>query len=389
MLKHLSFAIGALAFSGASLLMGASVQAATMDRTATCCRWTYDHAYNDKGNTYVIESLTERINAMELAIIEALRLGTGQVSGNLKEQIGADSNLANAQDDRAVVGRIEEARLDALRESASGVSACNVITGSLNATAVEAASLSYAESMAQGLTDWGSGAANMPSSQGTAAAISSRVALHCERFANQQDVDSGLCESVGSMPDASINAAKSLFYHEQGSVAGTLDKERLAAVDAYVTNLMNPEPTGAALQADASTAAGREAAAGKLSELARFSAGETALADITGRRSIQESGNYSQYLKDTAAVIPGYKASDFGSGVSWYDMMDVRARAWFMNTNWAIEMNAGDPAQAVKDSALIESFNSYLGWETYKLLQRQTVILATMLAIQVEETREP
>lgn len=388
MLKHLSFAIGALAFSGASLLMGASVQAATMDKTATCCRWTYDHAYNDKGNTYVIESLTERINAMELAIIEALRLGTGQVSGNLKEQIGADSNLANAQDDRAVVGRIEEARLDALRESASGVSACNVITGSLNATSVEAAGLGYAENMAQGMTDWGSGAENMPSASGTAAAISSRVALHCERFANAQDVKSGLCESVGALPDASINAAKSIFYHESGQVSGTLDQERLEAASAYVINAINPEPAGAPLQADASTAAGREAAAKRQSELARLSAAESAVADIVGKRSIQTGGNYSQYMQDTASVIPGYSA-DFSEGVSWYDMMDVRARAWYMNPNWAIAMNSADPAQAVKDTALIESFNAYLGWETYKLMQRQTVILATMLAMQVEETREP
>jgi len=386
MFKNASIALGVLLFLGLSSATVGTVQAATMDRTPTCCRWTYDHNYNDKGNTYVIESLTERINAMELAIIEALRLGTGQVSGNLKEQIGADSNLANAQDDRAVVGRLEETRMKALLEAASGSSACNTISGASNATSMEAGTLSYIESMMKGMTDWGSGADNMPSSQGTAVAIASRVALHCDRYANAQDVKSGLCENVGTLPNADVDIAQSVFFHNPGAVTGTLSQDREDAANAFILNAINPAPLGAPLQADASTPAGREAAAKRNTDLSRISVANYAAADVVGRRSIQTTGNYADYMRESAKAIPGYDAS-FDDGVSWYDMMDLRARGWYMNPDWAISVNSRGMAEAVKDGTLINSFQAYLGWETYKLLQRQNMILATMLAIDTENAR--
>src|SRR3546814_10333643 len=100
------------------------------DAQAACCvayQPQHVEATVGKAESSIKGHFTTQINAMQLAIIEAQRLSTGQISGNLKEQNAANANIADLQDDRAVVARIEEARIQAMRDSASGASVCNVI----------------------------------------------------------------------------------------------------------------------------------------------------------------------------------------------------------------------------------------------------------------------
>jgi len=61
----------------------------------TCCRTTYDHD-NANGNAKIIMGNTnQKLAAVQLAIIETLRLATGQLSGNSREQTGAQHTLAD------------------------------------------------------------------------------------------------------------------------------------------------------------------------------------------------------------------------------------------------------------------------------------------------------
>ena len=116
MRKHLTLAVlGALAVT-------ATVDVRPAEAQARCCVQFYDHQNADGNRDQIIDSFTKQINAMQLAIIEAMRLGTGQLTGNLREQSTARANMADVQDDRNVVGNIERARLDAIREAASGAS---------------------------------------------------------------------------------------------------------------------------------------------------------------------------------------------------------------------------------------------------------------------------
>lgn len=98
------------------------------DDVLACNCISYGQYINtERRNTeQIINHFTTEINAMQLAIIEGMRLSTGQLTGNLREQSAATHNLADLQDDREVVRRIEDARLQAIRESASGSSVCNV-----------------------------------------------------------------------------------------------------------------------------------------------------------------------------------------------------------------------------------------------------------------------
>jgi hypothetical protein len=384
--NHVSLIAAAGAFLMVTGAAGAVFAATEPSKEGRCCYRYYDYNYESEGNNFVIGALTERINAMELAIIEALRLGTGQVSGNLKEQIGADSNLANAQDDRAVVGRIEQARMDAMRAAASGNLGCQVQTYSLGGNSVGAGSIAYASDLAGALQDWATGTNGMPASTGEA--VAKRIEIHCGTYANEQDIKTGFCPNaeIGELANASTDANKSLFYVAPGELATTLSPERAAAANAFLTNALNPEPLGALLPEQAASPGGQELVARHKADTARISVATDAASFMTGKRTPQAGDQMMASAKAAAAKMPDY-VPGFEDGLSWHAYMDVRARGWIFNQDFLGKLNSNGYEQAIKDGVMVESFNAYMGWETYQLMERQTMILATMLAIQVEQAR--
>lgn len=349
-----------------------------------CCVGYYDYNWENAGDDHVIGQLTERINAMELAIIEAMRLSTGQLSGNSKEQIGAQSNLANTEDDRAVVARVEDARLKAITDSASSPNGCNVISAASGVNGLDTGSQDYQQKLTEDLGNWASGANNMP--QSTEEAIQKRVELTCSTYANDQDVRSGLCQNVGSFPNADVNADQSIYYHAPGTTSATLDEDRVKAAKAFLLNTINPQPAAALLPDQAKTPGGAQLAAANKTDAGRMSIANDAAAEILSHRTAQASGDYANILQATASQITGYKGK-FDQGLSWYDYMDIRAKSWHMDPNFASNIESGNPGQAEKATTEITAFNAYVGWETYKLLEKQNLILATMLAMQTEQAR--
>lgn len=386
--KTTPFFAAAGLYMAAAAAMPSSAVAFDANYPAPCCTIYYDHGWEDAGNRDVIGQLTERINAMELAMIEALRLGTGQLSGNMKEQIGADSNMANAQDDRAVVGRIEAARMQAMADATSPVSGCSVATLAMYGPSLSTAVSDFQQKYSDGMSKWHTGDDSMPSAQGSDVAMAARVTAHCGPYSSAADVSSGLCEVVGDMPNADINIAQSVFYREEGVLSGALSPERMQAAHLFSLNSINPIPSGRLLPSEAAGPAGREKAARLQSENARFSVADYAMADIAARVEGQKgfAGQSADVFMAKAAEIDGYNA-DFSNGVSWYDFMDIGANGWWGNRQWKSDMAGGPFQGALKDGVLIQSYSAYLQWETYKQNQIQNSILAHMLAILVEQNR--
>ena len=126
----------------------------TQKAQAMCCVTTYDYEDSKEQTKTVISTLSEKINAMQLAIIEAMRLGTGQLSGNSKEQIGAQANMANVNDDRRVVGNVEMARFNVIKSAASGASSCNTTTSGIATGGLNSNVISLSNSLTSDLVNW-------------------------------------------------------------------------------------------------------------------------------------------------------------------------------------------------------------------------------------------
>lgn len=367
----------------------ASVVLPSSSKAACCVAYDYNDAH--KNTNQIISQLTERINAMQLAIIEAMRLGTGQLSGNLKEQIGANSNVANVQDDRAVTGRVEQARLAAIKGAASGASSCNVITGARNGGQLSNAAAAFRKSLSSDTVNWDLGAVDaLPSAQGSDLAVRARLKRHCSLYANQDDVRSGLCEAAasGDLQNASVDVSKSLFYQADGSSSVTLDQQRLDAAKTFMLTAIAPRPLGGMLPKEAQTPGGQEKASNRQAAAARTSIAVDTVNDILARRAPTGNGAVLQWAQSTASQISGYQAN-FQNGISWMDWMDVRAKGWYLNPNWGVATDTQGYEQTIKDIAMINAFQAYLGWEQYQQTQRTNLILATILAIQSENSRNP
>jgi hypothetical protein len=359
-----------------------------------CC---YDYNNESTNRDKIIDSFTKQINAMQLAIIEALRLGTGQTTGNMREQTTAQHNLADVQDDRRVVGNVEKARLDAISQAASGASTCNVATSASGGSLTKNVEATRA-ALTQQMTKWATGNGDSPTAQGPDLAVQARIQQHCSLYSSTADQISGLCQSGGQsqMENADVDISQSMFYADQGGYIGALPLDRFTAAQHFLVNALDPAPDARMVAGSAATAAGREIAGRFASNTARMSvATDTAnfllaeLAPRTGGQIATNSGamDVSQWASQTKDQVIGYSDRSYSNGVSWYDWMDLRSRAWFQNPQWMIKMDTQSGEQAQKDSAAILSFMAYQNWENYRLQMRVAMTLATMLAIQVDEIR--
>lgn len=390
MMKKLLLAAAVALTSSTSYTLPAAAQSG-----GGCC---YDYQNESTNRDKIIDSFTKQINAMQLAIIEALRLGTGQTTGNMREQTTAAHNLADVQDDRNVVGRVERARLDAISQAASGASTCNVVTSASGGALTRNLEATRA-AMTQQMTNWATGNGDSPSAQGPDVAIQARLREHCSLYSSAADQVSGLCQGGGAsqMENADVDISRSMFYTDQNGSFGTLPPERYTAAQHFLVNALDPAPDGRMRTNEAAAAIGREAAARNASNAARMSvATDTAnfilagLAPPSGGGQIATQGgamDVSSWAKQTAPLVIGYSDRSYPNGVSWYDWMDLRSRAWFQNPTWMVKMDTQSGEQAQKDGTAILSFMAYQNWETYRLQQRIAMTLATMLAIQVDDVR--
>jgi len=342
----------------------------------------------------VISHFTSEVDAMQLAVVEALKMSTGQLSGNAKEQIQATGQIADTQDKREVVRRIEDRKQQAMIEAASGASTCNVVTGNLAAGGNEVTVAAMTAAVAQQLEAWDTGGKDRnknpaPSANGTDAAIAARVAAFAPYCTFDAHV-AGICSEVEdtALQGASINATKSIFS------GNTYSDDASAATDHFIANTVNPTPQGPLPKDFGTTPQGQRAFADRMGHRARTSVAENYMTEFASRRKPLNGGSLlgddlHKWAEGTAKQVVGYSKNgdNFPNGVSWADWMELRSKAWYMNPDWAVQVDSNNMHANSKDIAMILSFIAYQGWETYKLLEKIGTIEATQLAILNERSR--
>lgn len=377
------FAIAAMALAGVStsaLLFGTG----DADAACNCVQYNDYHNTEDKKELSIKTHVSTEINAMTLAVIEALRLSTGQLTGNLREQTTADASMSDVLDDRAVVGRIEQERLQAIKDSASGASTCTVMTGGAAGSSLFGAVENERSLLTQEMAKWNLGMAG-PSTGGESVAMNARLRVHCSMFSTEDDVKSGLCDAATAGEDfayADADAGKSLLFADPNVGSRTLDDRREQAARAFIINAVNPEPLGRMANGSATTAAGRERAADRKVVQARLSIASNTMNDYLSK--VKTRPNLTDGVKDLSGDLVGYSGNAFPNGASWWDWMEVQSRQWHINPNWRTKMNTGSPGQAVKDLVNIQAWSAYADWEAYKVMTDMSMNLANISAILTE-----
>nr|WP_250808004.1 hypothetical protein [Neorhizobium tomejilense] len=351
---------------------------------ATCCKKYYDHGHADENATIVMKNFNQKLAAMQLAIIESLRLGTGQLSGNMREQSGAQHTLADQQDDRATVKAVEEARLKALVDATSGTTSCYVITGSSGGNlqgTVNAQAVAYSSE----LDEWVRGESPY-SEKGQEAAEYYRLEAYCKTYGTQADVDSKLCKAKGNLPGASVNASDSIFNKGTTGISETYTKERAEATNSFILNTLAANTYTPQSEAEAQSPEGRKKAARYKTQMARESVGRQLVIEYAKARDPQNSGStLVGWASERVSKMQGMKGVDVNK-LSYQQWLAIYAKGFLLDTE-KLTSSDQNSVTALKDVKNMLAVLNYVAFEQLEQQQKMNVQLAIQTAILNEQTR--
>ena len=335
-----------------------------------------DRTDNDRAEaSRAIRVLTGEIDAMERAIIEALRLQTGQLSGYAAQSAKALTQALDAQTrlQAQTAREVEETRtMNAHRPSRSACSTVTGVTG-LRATrsAAEHARISAGEVETGRIASDRAVVSEAGSAADGAARFDTLTHLYCSRA---RAGDSS-CQGDDGWHGADLKPATLLDRRTFATEA-----ELHAAVE-LSRNLAAPVVHDPLPLASAETDRER-----RLVLLARAADARTALAaDWFGHaRSMRAPGAGLGQWAD--AVVPD-SARDPESPVSRYELMELLASRRFDDPGWFVALQEMSAESLLRELAMLHAISLMLDWERFRLDERRGAMEAARLALSTEEMR--
>ena len=353
------------AVAAIAMLAASSAEAHRCDRTD-----------NDRAEaSRAIRVLTGEIDAMERAIIEALRLQTGQLSGYTAQSTKAIAQALDAQTrlQAQTAREVEETRtMNAHRPSRS---ACSTVTGATGLRATRSAAETMGRAAAEVETGRIASDRAVVAEAGSAADGAARFDTLTGVYCSAGRAGDETCRGEDAWHGADLRPGTLLDRRTLGSEA-----ELRAAVE-LSRNLAAPVVHDPLPLASAETDRER-----RLVLLARAADARTALAaDWFGHsRSLRTPGADLGGWADTVAP---HSARDPGSPVSRYELMELLASRRFDDPGWFVALQEMPQTSLLRELAMLQSISLMLDWERFRLDERRGAMEAARLALSTEEMR--
>ena len=337
-----------------------------------------DRTDNDRAEaTRVLVGLTREIDAMERAIVEALRLQTGQLSGYTAQSAKAVTGALDSQTRlQAQIAR-EAAETGAMRARRPSRSACEAITGLTGLAATRAATERARASAAVTETGRVMGDRAVVDRPGAAAGDAARFETLTRSYCNaaRAGEDPALCRGEDALHGADLRA-NTLFDRRTFASAAELR----AAVE-LSRNLAAPVVHDPPPFSSADTDRERRRVL-----LARSADARAALAaDYFGEaRALRAPG--AALGEWASAIAPGVR-DDRQAPVSRYELLELLAARRFEDPNWFVALQAMSQENLLRELAIMQAVSLMLDWQRYRTDERRGAIDATSLALAAEEMR--
>ena len=362
----------------ADLLPAAALLAGLLLAPVVAHAHACDRTDNDRREaSRVIRNLTQEIDAMERAIIEALRLQTGQLSGYTAQSARAITGALDSQTRlQAQIAR-EAAETEAMRARRPARGACEGITGLAGLAATAAASADARASAAATETGRITGDRAVVDRPGAAAGDAARFESLTRSYCNagRAGEDSDLCRGADELHGVDLHAG-TLF--ERRTFAS--EDELRAAVE-LSRNLAAPVVHDPPPLASADTDRERRRVL-----LARAADARTALATdyFAESRALRAPG--AALGSWAAQVAPGVR-QDADGPVSRYELLELLASRRFEDPNWFVRLQAMSQENLLRELVTLQAVSLMLDWQRYRTDERRGAIDAAALALGVEEMR--
>ena len=362
--------LGALAL--AVMLVGALTM--PQEAHAHAC----DRTDNDRREaSRVIRDLTGEIDAMERAIVEALRLQTGQISGYIAQSARAVSGALDSQTRLQAQIEREAAETEAMRARRPSESACRAVTGARGLAAARAAGENARARAAKTETGRITGDRAVVDRPGAAAGDAARFETVTRKYCNagRAGEDPALCRGNGALHGADLRA-DTLFDRRTFA-----DEDELRAAVELSRNLAAPVVHDPPALSSADTDRERRRAL-----LARAADARTALAAdyLAGARALRAPG--AALGAWAGAVAPGLRR-DPDTPVSRYELLELLASRRFDDPGWFVGLQAMSAENLLRELVTLQAVSLMLDWQRYRTDERRGAIDAASLALAVEEMR--
>ncbi len=337
-----------------------------------------DRTDNDRAEaSRAIRVLTGEIDAMERAVIEALRLQTGQLSGYAAQSTRALTQALDAQTrlQAQTAREVEETRtMNAHRPSRSACSTVTGITGlSATRSAAEHAGRAAAVVETGRIVSDRAVVAEAGSAADGAARFDTLTQLYCSP--GRAGDDGSVCRGGDTWHGADLRPGALLDRRTFGTEA-----ELHAAIE-LSRNLAAPVVHDPLPLASAETDRER-----RLVLLARAADARTALAaDWFGHaRSMRAPG---ADLGAWAAAVSRDGGRGAGTPVSRYELMELLASRRFDDPERFVALQEMSAESLLRELVMLQSIDLMLDWERYRLDERRGAMEAARLALATEEMR--
>ena len=372
----------------AAALLAAVLSAGAMLLPAAAHAHKCDRTDNDRREaSRVIADLTGEIDAMERAIIEALRLQTGQLSGYIAQSAKAVTGALDSQTKLQAQTAREVAETGTMMAHRPSRSACEAVTGLRGLAATGAAAKGAHGRAAATETGRITGDRAVVDRPGAAAGDAARFETVTREYCNAgragEDTRAGdpalsgtsVCRGEHDMHGADLHAG-SLF--DRRSFAS--EDELRAAVE-LSRNLAAPVVHDPPPLASADTDRERRRAL-----LARAADARTALAAdyFGGARALRAPG--AALGEWAAAVAPG-AGRDAEQPVSRYELLELLASRRFEDPDWFVRLQAMSAENLLRELVTLQAVSLMLDWQRWRTDERRGAIDAASLALATEEMR--
>ena len=356
----------------AALLLPAEALAHKCDRTD-----------NDRREaSRVIADLTGEIDAMERAIIEALRLQTGQLSGYIAQSAKAVTGALDSQTKLQAQTAREVAETGAMMAHRPSRSACEAVTGLRGLAATGAAAKGAhgrAAATETGRITSDRAVVDRPgAAAGDAARFESVTREYCNAGRAGEDPElsgTSVCRGGHAMHGADLHAGT--LFDRRTFASG----DELRAAVELSRNLAAPVVHDPPPLASADTERERRRVL-----LARAADARTALAaDYLARaRALRAPG--AALGEWAAAVAPG-AGRDAETPVSRYELLELLASGRFEDPHWFVRLQAMSQENLLRELVTLQAVSLMLDWQRYRTDERRGAIDAASLALATEEMR--
>lgn len=319
------------------------------------------------GATKAGEMMTRAIsNTAELLVswLERLNLtieaGFGRLNAEIAKQTAAMRTFA--QGNAAVQSQLymEKARADAQTRYEPSPRQCFEAAGGAGAGVAGASAVQASRTLNSNF------ASRTLFTPNTSAAVGKIYDDHVDKYCSQQDVDLGRCSRPvdPSMQNADVRADATLN-------TSSYTPDQITAARAFVNNVANPIPTQNIPKDWEKTPQGKTFVAGQYIEQARASVAANSLnAAVAARTPIQGLGSAAMLNK---------------ADVSQLELIESQVRGRFESPAW-YKMVAGlGMENMLREVVKIMALQTSMDFDNYKKTERIEAVLATQLAISVEQ----